>query len=36
MLNSKKDLADVAVATGESWIGNMSDGELDNLFSLHK
>lgn len=36
MINSKKNLADLAVATGESWIGNMSDGELNNLFALHK
>lgn len=36
LLKNKKDLAEVAVSTGESWIGNMSDGELDNLFALHE
>ena len=35
MLISKRDLADMAVVTGENWIGSMSDRQLNDLFSLH-
>ena len=36
MINSKRDLADMTVVTGESWIGNMSNRQLTDLFSLHE
>lgn len=36
MIQNKKILADDTITTGESWIGNMSDGELDSLFALNK
>jgi len=34
MIQSKKALAEMTVATGESWIGNLSNKELKNLFEL--
>lgn len=34
MMQSKKELAGLAVATGESWIGNMSDKDLKELIAL--
>lgn len=36
MINSKRDLADMAVVTGENWIGNLSNRQLNDLFSLHE
>lgn len=35
MIQSKKALAEMTVATGESWIGNLSNKELKNLFEIH-
>ena len=32
MIQSKKALADMTVATGENWIGNLSNKELRELF----
>lgn len=34
MLQSKKNLADLTVAAGETWIGDMSSSELKKLFAL--
>ena len=34
MLEEKKDLADLTVAVGESWIGEMKTEELKALFTL--
>lgn len=34
MIQSKRDLADLAVGTGEKWIGNLSNAELKDVFSL--
>ncbi len=34
MIQSKKALANMTVATGENWIGNLSNKELKELFSL--
>ncbi|MDR2913292.1 MAG: DEAD/DEAH box helicase [Tannerella sp.] len=34
MMQTKKELASLTVATGESWIGNMSDKDLKDLISL--
>lgn len=34
MIKRKKRLADMAVATGEKWIGELSDGELRELVQL--
>ena len=34
MLEKKRDLADMTVATGESWIGDLSTGELNEIFGL--
>jgi superfamily II DNA or RNA helicase len=34
ILESKRDLADQIVGTGESWITELDDGELRDLFSL--
>ena len=34
MIQSKKHLADMTVATGENWIGNLSNSELKNIFEL--
>lgn len=34
MIQSKRDLADLTVGTGERWIGNLSNAELKDVFSL--
>ena len=34
MIQSKKALANLTVATGENWIGNMSNKELKEIFEL--
>ena len=34
MIQSKKALANMTVATGENWIGNLSNKELKNLFEI--
>lgn len=34
MIQSKKKLAELSVNTGETWIGNMSNKELDEIFRL--
>jgi len=34
MIQSKKALANMTVATGENWIGNMSNKDLRNIFEL--
>lgn len=34
VIQNKRELADLAVGTGEKWIGNMSDKELQSLFAL--
>jgi len=34
MIQNKKALANMTVATGENWIGNMSNKDLRNLFEL--
>ncbi len=34
MINKKKALAEMTVATGENWIGNLSNSELHDIFSL--
>ena len=34
MIQSKKELADLTVAAGETWIGELSDKELKGLFAL--
>jgi hypothetical protein len=36
MIISKKQLADMTVATGEQWLTEMSDKELKKIFSLTK
>ena len=36
MLENKKELADLTVTTGESWIGELSETELKALFELDK
>ena len=36
MIQSKRDLADLTVAAGESWLGKLSDRQLNDLFSLHQ
>ncbi|NCO54833.1 MAG: helicase SNF2 [Bacteroidetes bacterium CG02_land_8_20_14_3_00_31_25] len=36
MIQSKKHLAEITVATGENWIGNLSNRELRNIFELGK
>jgi uncharacterized Zn finger protein len=36
MIQSKKELAELTVATGETWIGELSDRELRMLFRLGK
>lgn len=35
MIQSKKALADMTVATGENWIGNLSNKELKNIFEMN-
>jgi SNF2 family DNA or RNA helicase len=34
MIQSKKNLAELTVSTGETWIGNLSNSELRSLFVL--
>lgn len=34
MIQSKKELAEMTVATGENWIGNLSNTELKDLFVM--
>jgi len=34
LINSKKDLADMTVNTGEKWIGELSKQEMEALFSI--
>ena len=34
MISEKKALADLTVASGENWIGKLSDEELKDLFSI--
>jgi len=34
MIQAKRELAEMAVGTGETWIGNLSGEELKDLFSL--
>ncbi|MBI3146297.1 MAG: DEAD/DEAH box helicase [Pseudogulbenkiania sp.] len=34
MIRAKRELADLAVGTGEQWIGNLSSDELQTLFTL--
>lgn len=34
MIQSKKELADLTVSTGENWIGDMSNEDLRSVFSL--
>jgi len=36
MIRSKRELADLAVATGEKWVGNLGADELKALFALGK
>jgi SNF2 family DNA or RNA helicase/uncharacterized Zn finger protein len=36
LIKSKRELAEMSVGTGESWIGKMSDAELDQLVRLEK
>lgn len=36
MLDNKKELADLTVTTGESWVGDLSETELKALFELDK
>jgi SNF2 family DNA or RNA helicase len=33
MLNSKRELADMTVSTGEAWLANMTNDELRELFA---
>ncbi len=34
MIQSKRNLADMTVGSGEEWIGNLSNNELKDVFSL--
>ncbi len=34
MIQSKKALADMTIATGESWIGNLNNREIKELFAI--
>ncbi len=34
IIRSKKDLADVAVNVGESWIGDLSNRQIEEIFTL--
>lgn len=36
MIQSKRDLANLAVVSGENWIGNLSNRQLNDLFSLQE
>jgi SNF2 family DNA or RNA helicase len=35
MIKDKQELANLTVATGEQWVGNLSDKELGQLFKLN-
>lgn len=34
LLESKKELAELTVAAGESWIGDLSNRQLEDIFSI--
>ena len=34
LIQAKKALADMTVATGEQWIGNLSNKELKDIFEM--
>ena len=34
MLKEKKELADLAVSTGEKWVGELSNRDLKAMFSI--
>jgi hypothetical protein len=34
MLKTKRDLANLTVTAGESWVGNLSNAELKEIFTL--
>lgn len=36
MLKSKKELADLTVQTGETWIGDLDTREIEKVFKLDK
>ncbi|MEE9373781.1 MAG: DEAD/DEAH box helicase [Saprospiraceae bacterium] len=36
LIDSKKELADLTVKSGEKWIGELSNKEIDSLFKLNK
>ena len=36
MLKKKRELADLAVGVGESWIGDLTDEEIRDLFTLSR
>ena len=36
MLASKRELAELTVNAGETWVGDLSTGELKKLFALDK
>lgn len=36
IIKSKKELADLTVSTGESWITEMSNRDLRDIFTLYK
>ncbi len=36
MIRSKSDLAELTVSAGESWLGKLSDRQLNDLFTLHQ
>ncbi len=36
MIQSKRDLAELTVSAGESWLGQLSDRQLNDLFTLHE
>lgn len=36
MMSKKKELSDLSMSTGESWIADMSDEELRQLFTRHE
>ncbi|MDO5531990.1 DEAD/DEAH box helicase [Sutterella sp.] len=36
MLKKKRELADLAVGVGESWIGDLTDDEIRSIFTLQK
>ena len=34
IINSKKELADLTVNTGEKWIGDLSNRQIEEIFSI--